>query len=258
MKINVNALLFLACFFLSSTVNAQWSKIGITLGYDNDMVQGLSAQYIAGASNLDLTGVDISRFNNASLYSMACENPHVRLYSSYNLPQYKATTVNVGIVGIFNRWDDVAYYIDDTYFSFGSISHEIDIESTLDKRWDLWNVFYLDLGIGMNSGIGFGGSAYMNYYGESPESMLSNRSAADIVNANDISSTTTYWNQVDGSNKTSLHARAFGKLGVGIIFFDTIEIGAAMRYGVGMRKHIQGSYAGTHFVSMETNLAYRF
>lgn len=260
MKTRITYLAFIACFCLTFSANAQWSKIGVTLGYDNDMVQGLSADYIAGASNMDVSGIDLSVFNKSTLYSMACENPHVRAYATYNLPQYTSTSANFALVGIFNRWDDVGYYSDGQYVSFGSISHEIDIESTLDKRWDLWNAFYLDLGAGANTGVGFGGYSYLNYYGQTNQGMLSNRSLDDVFTANDVSAIESeeVYGDLEGTNKTSLHARAFGKIGAGIIFFDTVEIGAAFRYGVGMRNHIGGSLARTTFVSMETNVAYRF
>ena len=260
MKTRIIYLAFIACFILSFNTNAQWSKIGVTLGYDNDMVHGLSADYIAGASNIDMSGIDLSVFNKATLYSMACENPHVRAYASYNLPKYTSTTANVALVGIFNRWDDVGYYSEGEYISFGSISNEIAIESSLDKRWDLWNILYLDLGAGANTGVGFGGYSYLNYYGQSNQGMLSDRSMEDVITANDVAAMEVEeeYGDLYGSNKTSLHARVFGKIGAGIIFFDTVEIGAAMRYGLGMRKHIGGSFARTNFVSMETNIAYRF
>lgn len=258
MKIKYLLPTLLLVFVISSTTNAQFTKIGITAGYDTDLVKKLSADYIAGASNLDVEGVDFSKFDHTNMYSMACENAHVRIFTGYDLPKMNASAY-FALVGIFNRWDDISYRTDDgAHVSYGSLGHEIAVESSLDKRFTLLNFLYLDLGLGANTGVGFGGHSYINTWNRGVDYGV-DRDAMDVLTANDIvaTSSTADLNQ-QGSNKTSLHARVFGKVGAGIIFFDKIEVGTAFRYGYGMRSHVGGSITPTELISLELNTAYRF
>jgi len=225
MRVNYTLPFLLFIFIFTTTAQAQFTKIGITAGYDTDLVKHLSANYIAGASTLDVEGVDFSRFDHSNAYSMACENAHVRVFTGYELPKLNASAY-FALVGIFNRWDDVSYVMDDgEHISYGSIGHEVAFESSLDKRYTLLNFLYLDLGFGGNDVVANATVADLNQYGE---------------------------------NKTSLHGRVFGKVGAGMIFWDKVEIGTAFRYGYGLRSHIGGSITPTELISYELNTAYRF
>ena len=251
--------LLLLAFFGMSSASAQFTKIGITAGYDTDLVKSLSADYITSSTTLDVRGIDLTRFDKSTMYSMACENAHVRIFTGYDLPKMNASAY-FALVGIFNRWDDISYATPEgSYISFGSVGHEIAVESSLDKRYTLGNILYLDLGVGVNSGVGFGGYSYINTWNTEIVDYGSDRDAMDVLTGNDIVAT-SYTADINdyAENKVSLHSRVFGKVGVGMIFFDRVEIGMAVRYGAGLRSHIGGTATATELRSFELNSAYRF
>ena len=146
-------------------------------------MKNLSANYIAGATDLDVSGFDFAAFDHTNVYSMACENAHVRVFTGYEMPKLNASAY-FALVGIFNRWDDISYSMDDgSRVSFGSLGHEIAGETSLDKRFTLLNFMYLDLGVGANLGVGFGGHSYINTWHYDPVDYGNNRDLEDVFTA---------------------------------------------------------------------------
>lgn len=237
-------------------------RLGLSVGYETDMIKNLGAGYFQGTTDLSIPDEFLERFDGADLYSGGCENLHFRLFGSIPLNKFNNVNLNAAFVGIFNRADYLSYYDQesDSFYSFGSTTNEVALEIGVDKRFSIGNILFLDLGMGNNLGLGFGGRSHFTANESYTFENLENRSIADMATAQDFSSFTieSAISQDHGNNLSSINARLFGKLGVGIIFFNRLEVGAAVRYGKGLRSYSGGYTTTTNYTSLEFNSAFRF
>lgn len=253
------------CTFFALSAHAQSYKINVTLGTEQEMLNGLSAEYIASTGGLDMTGMDMSQFDKSTLYSMYCENPYVRAGLTWELPKQRVQFY-AGLVGIFNRWDDITYSYEDpngeyNFLNFSSLSHEIAVESVLEKRYTAWDILYFDAGLGANFGYSFGGYAQASYRTQEDVQLVNERTLGEIIEGSDV--------QMDqvvnfeqayqyGDMKNGIHGRVFGKLGAGLIIFNRFELGAQVRLGVGVRKIYETTAVRTTIAGGDMTAAYRF
>ena len=156
----------------------------------------------------------------------------------------------------------MSYYdqAEEAFYSFGSTTNELALEVGLDKRLLVGNFLYIDLGVGNNIGYGYGGTSHLSYSGYNTLEDLETRSIEDMATGADFSNFTSVpaFDYQEGENLSSVNARLFGRLGFGMILLNKIEVGAAFRYGKGLRAYSGGYATSTTYSSFEINSALRF
>lgn len=244
-------------FMVSHKLEAQERRFGISTGYEMDMLNSLNPAFIANSSDISM-----SNFNNieqiGAYSSSGCENIHFRIFSSFPVTKFKNTSVYAAFIGIFNRSDRISYLTSSNYIGIGALSNELALEFSLDKRFKLFDIAYLDLGLGNNAGLGYGGSSYIADYSWDSESELQYRSLTDVATASDIAAVNSISPREVGNNFSSVNTRIFGKAGVGIILLKKIELGLTFRYGYGARVFSNNFVATTQYNSVELGSAFRF
>ncbi len=262
MKTNSTLLAFLFVLFAFSTATAQTKRFGLSVGYETDMIKNLGAGYFQGTTTLDISDGIVQRFAGQNMYSGGCENLHFRLFGSLPITRFTNMNLTGAFVGVFNRADYMSYFDNDenTFYSFGSTSHEVALEVGIDKRLSLANFLYLDVGFGNNLGYGFGGRSNYSVSEHYLWEELETRSIGDMATGADFTNVTREPINLrsSGENLSSVNARLFGKVGFGLILFDAIEVGAAFRYGKGLRAYSGGYATSTTYSSFEVNSALRF
>lgn len=257
MKTSTTITLIVCLAIIASThTYAQKMRAGLTMGYELDMIQGLSPTFFNSTTNMDLSD---ARFNG-DITSMNCENAHYRAFLTTPSSRYNGVSFTSAAYIVFNRFDQVSITHEDTYLDIGSLSNEIAGEFSIEKRAELEKVFYLEAGIGNNVGLSYGGYSYVNAYQTAQQAVtgLDARSYRNVITATDVTSIPNNHEIIRGKNNSSINARLFGKLGGGIILFDTIEIGMIYRLGGGLRLYSDQETAYTRYFSMELNAGMRF
>ena len=226
-------------------------KYGISVGMDQDMISGLSHTYlmntVKGSSDFQYENIP---FGEEDLFSMTCENPNIRAEVTLLPPRMRNTELRLAVAGMFNRVDAVTFRVQDGQdyrsLSFDSYTNEIALEGALLKRLTILNTFNLYGGVGMNLGVSFDGSMYVDgqnlavsengAFGASDDAYV-----GDGFEMYDRFS--DYYNIKNG-----LHQRAFVQAGFGLMIMRRLELGVDAKYGIGYRL-IGGS-------AKQTNLNY--
>ena len=228
-------------------------KIGISAGFDQDRINNMDMDYMLGTAN----GAENSRFLNSGitgeeLYGGVCENPYLRAYVTLGAPALKNTTLDLAVVGVFNRYDGLYYssdnYYDDDYkyVSLNSFSNEVMIEGVVQQALPILSWFKLYGGIGTNLGFTFGNSLSVNGH-------VSESSVEDNLerNNNDIFSG-SYDSDFSYENydaKNAFSQRIFAEVGTGLTLFQRFETGLFLRRGVGYRNYVGYGMRGVNLFS---------
>lgn len=242
-------LLSYSLFSQNLPIPTKWKvkKIGVSLGVDQDMIKNIDYHYmIKTTHNRNLHRFQNLEINEEDYYAGVCENPQFRIMVALEVPGLKNTELNVGIQGVFGRYDGVYYNNYDhngdpkpdgyEYLSVTSMTSELGFESSITKRVSLG---FLNLygGAGTNLGYSFGG--YMNVSGHQNISTVEkdlNRSITDI--ATQTTYETSSYDEVFNSGmevKDAFHQRVFAQLGIGVLIRKRLEIGVDYRRGIGYR-----------------------
>ncbi len=242
-------------FVFQADAQMNIKKFGISLGQDWDMLPGLSAETIAKKTNGRLSQ-DLESFfdlSNSSQYSSACDNPNVRLSLVFEPSRWKNVELHTSGVFIFNRMDAVYLYDNDNYgYSDLNIilyGNEIGAEAVLLRKVPLfgffnqksWNLYG---GIGSNVGYQFGN--YVSIRGHN--SRLEPGRQGNFRDATHISDYTDVTNGVS--------TRVFAQAGLGITYFNRIELGLEARYGAGLRHNFSTNTDFTNLHSIAVNMKY--
>lgn len=251
-----NLLLLFSCCLLSFTTQAQtnWlvKSIDISLGVDEDRVNGLSNEYFTDMLRNENVAYIGPEFDGQNAYSMICENPYVRVMATLAPLGSKNTEIRVGLNGIFNRLDGVSYHSDEGYASFSTIGDEIAIESAFIKTTGIWGLRFYG-GVGMNTGFAFNN----RYYGWGSENIIvdnvslrgDNQPISSVMQVSD-----PYYNEVELRNGMS--QRLFLQGGVGFRFFKRVEVGLEGRYGYGYRWIVGAGKKAIRLQSVALNARY--
>lgn len=245
-----NTLLLLFCLLYTFSLFAQdlvlfnkWKvrSFSIAFGSDQDRIKNLDYTYmLSTAKALHASPYKDLTFTKQNLYSMACENPNIRLSVSLDVPGTRNTELDLTLYGIYDRYDYVSYHTDAThypilnedyeYLSFNSMQSELGLESTIKKRVQL-GFFNLYGGLGTNMGYSFSGQMTINGDFKQTANQNSSRTPNDIA-------TGTYYKDYhydELKTRDGFQQRIFGQIGLGWILFKRLELGVDYRYGYGYR-----------------------
>jgi len=250
--------------FLSFNINAQSlfkvENISVSFSTEQEILKGLDADAIMRQVDGD-TKYDYANmpFGEADIYSMACENPNVRIGATLPL-KAKGFSLYLGANVISDRWD-MAYYrtgewMDSDYstLQFESHTDEIGLEAALIKKVEIpfinVNVYG---GLGTNIGYSFNGEATI-----SGQNIVTNprgeigKGGLDPVDAEYVTFSDTY------RLKNGFHQRAYLQGGIGKRFLNVFEIGLEGKFGYGYRLTGGTAPQYTKLTSLGANLKYNF
>ncbi|MEM7656664.1 MAG: hypothetical protein AAF399_11085 [Bacteroidota bacterium] len=229
-------------------------SIDLGLGVEQDMVNRLSFDYLK--NNLRdadaLAAFGGKNFESADVYSMICENPHLRLGLTLESNVLKNTELRIAGVAILNRIDAISYYNDQydyfqtsEYLNISSYTNEVAGEIALVKSAYLTKFFRVFGGAGTNLGFSMGN--YMNV----------NASNMNVVNdwslletgqiTGPIVEEEYYYDNFDV--RSGIQQRVFGQVGFGLTLFRKLEFGMEGRFGAGYRYHFGGEASMTRLNS---------
>lgn len=234
---------------------ASWQvkSIDLGLGVEQDMVNKLSFDYLK--QNLrnpsDLAQFEGKSFDEVHMYSMICENPHLRLGFTLESDVLRNTELRIAAVGIFNRIDAISYYNHDDYFqnseylNISSYTNEIAGEIALVKNAYLTRFFRVFGGAGTN--LGFNMSNYLHV----------NASNTNVVNDWSLLETGQITGPIieeeyyysDSEVRSGIQQRVFAQAGFGVTLFRKLELGMETRLGVGYRYHFGGAASAARLQS---------
>ncbi len=235
--------LFLTIGFCSqmmaqSIAGMKIKKFGITSTFDQDMINGINADYFRSISKDGINeDLDEITFADQDISSMFCENPALR--AELTLEPFRALPniqLNTGASLMFNR-NDGSYYnfnfgqqqSNATYnnINFSSYSHEAAIDASLLYHHKFAFLHFYG-GVGTNLGMTFAGK--MNVSGNYTITTIDENAASDdpIVTEN------KYFEE-SHDMKNMLHQRAFIQGAATVIFFKRLEVGLEGRLGKGFR-----------------------
>jgi hypothetical protein len=236
--------------------SASWklSSVDLGVGVEQDMLKGMTYDYfVDNLRNPEVVRANYPdmNFQKQDVYSMICENPHLRLGLSFASESLKNTELRVGLLGIFNRIDGISYYNSDNYFENSeyvnatSTTNELAGEIALLKTLPLTPFLRVFGGAGTNLGFNFANHLTI--------------SSSKTYTVNDWSLLET--GQIIGpiyeegyhyesfGMRSGIQQRAFLQGGFGATLFRKLELGLETRLGMGYRYHFGGTIARTQLRS---------
>ncbi len=264
---NYIALLF--SLFLVGQLSAQKSfnigafkvkKIDFSLGYETDMVNGLNYQYFVDQMPLAQQGLfKSSDFNPQSLYGGICENPSISLgltFQHAKLPNFEWRN---SLAFKADRVDAVSYYSNDyfggDFVNFNSRHNEFTAESALLYKLPVTRFLNIYGGVGTN--LGFTPKNETCVFSSIDFNVVDDLNYGNIGEVNQQASNGEY-GEFHACYQTGaqMNQRAFLQGGIGLKFFNKIELGIDLKYGYGYRTDFQNDAIGTNIIA--TNLSMRY
>ena len=221
-----------------SLKNWKIKKIGVTMGIEQDMVNGMNADFfmkqMIGNSSTELSNT--FQFDDANVYSMVCENPHIHVDLTLQTPLLKNWEVRFGAIAVFNRIDGITYQNHSgnfEYLSLESFSNEVALEAAVLKTLPLWDGrINLHGGLGTNFGYTFGNSMYV--WGSSDFTV--NETGFNNVNQTQANALLEDYNN-HYALKDGINQRLYGQIGMDFVLFGCVGLGVEYRRGYGYRMH---------------------
>lgn len=230
------------CFFLASTAliaqnpfigGFQLKKVGAQLGQDQDMLGDMQANYFLSTARSGALTHDYSELNllPADVFSMICENPHLRLTSTWQSVTHPQLELGLNLLLVTGRIDAMQFRSADnrSNLRINQYSSEVAFEPTLGYRLGRgsWNITGI---IGGNLGYHFGelnvnGNVYV-----CEDSKVQFRND-DEPNANCVSTYVSDYAQTSGG----ISSRLFAETKFSFTIAQRMELGLHFRYGKGMR-----------------------
>lgn len=243
-----------------TATNWKVKGFGISLGYDQDMLHNMDHSYflstIRGNTSYNYSNLN---FEKEHVWSMACENPNLRLNLTLLPPLMRNVELNVSLVGIIGRIDYVSYRAAGTNWgdpdyqsmSFDLSTDEIDLEASIVKRFPVGRTFNLYTGVGTNLGVSTRGDLSV----EGHNVLIEDNDVIGLRNPEDSNSLEheEYFSEYY-STKTTFSQRVFVQAGFGFTILQRFELGMDYRRGLGYRAVGGAPTNGTHLQSVGLNL----
>lgn len=237
-------------------------KYTLFMGVDQDMVNNLDQSYLAStAKDGSLSALEGREFDTQDFYGGVCENPHFRAMVTFDAPGWRNVEVNAGMSLALNRVDGVYYrnidnkygYYGD-YLSYDMMSNEVAIEVSMVKRLNVLNFLNFYGGVGTNLGYQFGGGMHVSGYTSESQAVDDNleRPLGEIL-AGDMEREYMYEYH---ETRNGFNNRLFAQIGMGILFFNRLELAVEYRRGIGYRAIFGSDVRMTNLQS--TGLAIRY
>jgi len=237
---------FMVMFLYAQSPPGKWmiKKVGVSLGQDMDMINGLDYQYLLSTSDGGMQSrYGDLQFPEQDLYGGVCENPYVRAYMTLGIPGLDKFNFDVAAVGIFNRFDGLYYYNEKTggNLDVQSQTNEVSLEAELARQLNVARWFKLYGGLGTNIGYNFGGTlSVVEYEMETGEpqdyyyAQNSERSAMEVFGG-EVMTREDNTEITDFKVNDGISQRVFATMGFGFVMGQRIELGAFFRRGIGYR-----------------------
>jgi len=245
--------------------NLKLKRVGVNLGMEQDLIMGnrMSHSYFNSLVDHPNLNSNVERFVDANFvkHSGVCENPHFRINLAYELPKANRE-FNLTLVGVFDRIDGVNYQRisvngDYDYLSYDMYSNELALEASYVFKREvslIRNIFGLNFyGLaGTNFGYQFDNEVTMSGVDELREREFGTRIAQPStasLNEYTFEENEYFTNYYSASSAFNL--RAFSGVGVGLLFFNRLELGLNGRYGYGFRYHLSNDFTPTNLRSLD-------
>ena len=240
MRPTISFLFLLSLVFAATTnVQAQFrlKQVGATMGMDQDRLGALNGKYLIDAGRQDELNYDYSEMDlePEDAYSWVCENPHIRLTTTWENPRLKNVEVGMNLLVITGRIDQMSYRGEYTGLNqytnlfISQVSNELAAEMTLGYRLQGSRVFNLVGTIGANTGYHWG---TVDMSGNVP--VCDNNKVvwrgSDTQAPCDISQISENV-RADGG----ISVRAFAGLRASFTISERLELGIDFRRGIGFR-----------------------
>ncbi|MGB1217813.1 MAG: hypothetical protein ACPG5P_08040 [Saprospiraceae bacterium] len=268
------SVLFILALFLIGIMNmdaqVRIKKVGIELGIDQDMIQGLNGNGLLDKTNDDFRSrISDSTLDNQFKYSGVCENPNIRLNVVLEPFFSPKVEIQTSLLVIWNRWDGMSYYNDNardySNVNVDLFGKEIGVEGALVRRLDVVKWLHLYGGGGVNTGVHFDNWLYATGYSQtSGEGTDLGRDLGETLFGTDEPE--NYWEQFEDVEEdyfederkvsNGISARAFAQAGFGISMWKKIEFGATYRFGYGIRTFNNAPNDMTNLRSFSMHLRY--
>lgn len=248
--------------------NLKIKRIGIHYGAEQDLLMGnvMSDKYFNSLANHPNLNEALQNRIGAHFFkhSGVCENPHVKLNFAWQLPKPNQE-LHFGLIGVFNRLDGISYHkligenLDYAYINYDLRSNEFAIEAdyVFNKEIKIiHNIFHLNVyGLGgTNMGYQYANDLVISGTEEIPDRQFGTR--AQRLAEENIS--LEYDNEGDFENhyevSNAINQRTYIGGGLGLIFFNRLEVGMKGKFGYGYRYHFSNDFASTNIRSFDFNL----
>jgi len=248
--------------------NIKIKKIGIHTGGEQDILMGkvMSNNYFNSlANNPNLNEALENRIDaNYFKHSGVCENPHIRLSLSLQLPKPNHE-LQLGLISVTNRLDGLSYHklqgenLDYAYFNYDLNSNEFAVEANYVYNKEIKiinNIFHLNIyGLGgTNFGYQYANRLVISGTKEIPNRQFGARlqaPAEENINFEYTTNGEDFANTYNASN--AINQRAYVGGGIGAIFFNRLELGVKGKFGYGYRYHFSNDFAATNIRSFDLN-----
>ena len=226
---------------MDAQILSQWRVSGVqsSFGQDQDMLHAMDHEYFLqttkSATEYDYTALELGK---SYIYSMLCENPHLRLGINLQHKVIPQLELSMNMVGIFNRIDEVVYgspgldWGDEGFqqLRLSQYTNEVALEPTTSYRLQK-GTFSLIGGLGGNVGYVFGGS--LNIAGSNLDVTDKKVTFRDEIEPSDFNEG-QYVSEYR-STRNGFSTRIFASLGGSFTVLKRVEVGANYRYGFGKR-----------------------
>ncbi|MEM7572795.1 MAG: hypothetical protein AAF433_07835 [Bacteroidota bacterium] len=257
------SLIILGLFCLTPTANAQLvlKQISASFGFDQDMLNDMSGSYLIDAGQQDQLTYDYSEMNlePTDAYSWICENPHLRLMTTWVNPKAPNVEYGANLLLISNRIDEMSYRGEYTglgqhnYLNISQTSNEVAAEATIGYRLRGSRVFNLVGFAGVNAGYHWGDVYIRGNVPVCNDNQVIWRSGTDTQ----APCPSEYVSDVAAADG-GISLRAFAGVKGSITIAQRLELGITFRRGVGLRTvgeaQTQGTTLMSHSLSMGWNL----
>lgn len=257
------ALLSCSIFAQGALLSPTWKvkSFGMSFSFDEEMLGQMDHKYFLSTvrGNTDYNYSNLN-FDEEDVYSMACENPNIRLNLTLLPPAMRNVELNLALIGIINRVDYVSYQSYDRQsgnnqsMTFDLVSDAVNLEVGLMKRFPLGRTFNFYTGLGTNMGVTTGGS--LSVWGNNI--MIEDNNVIGLRNTEEPEPYGGYTDMESlnetYSTKTAFSQRVFAQAGFSFAILQRLELGAEYRRGIGYRAVRGAEVNGTQLHSVGFNL----
>ena len=269
MKNSTSYLLVLVFAFCGTFLTAQssWNigkfkvkKIDFSLGYESDFISGMDYNFFVNQMPEEYRpNLSDLQFQDGNFHSGVCENPSFNLGLTLVHPALPNLEWRNSLSYKPNRIDGVTYSnesgYEGNYVNLTGYHSEFAVESAAIFRLPVFSFFNLYGGAGINTGI-TGNNTTCAY------------TSFDITADNIAFRTLEELNQGVASESTGerfhdcyetgsqINQRVFLQIGTGFKFFQRVELGFDIKYGIGYRADFGASIDRSNIVATNLNLRY--
>lgn len=278
-KINISLLCLALCSLFAFTASAQttayetqnmgWhigkfkiKKLDFSLGYESDYITNMDYRFfVEQMPDVQQARLDELNFEVSEVESGICENPSINVGITLQPEKYPFLEWRSALAVKPNRVDAMTYYnnshYEGNYMNISGTHAEFAVESAMIVKLPVLSFFNLYMGAGTNIGVTTSNQTCVFTSLDLTAEDISFRNINEInegVPAGRFGSGDGYSECFDTGSQ--LNQRVFGQLGAGLIFFDRVEVGFDIKYGIGYRAVPARTIDRTHIVATNLNLRY--